>query len=121
MKMDLRKNEKIMIEGSIVKIDSFYAFNRLVNGAEFDLSSPEYNAYRGGILRIWIDNDYNLTTKRNPSQVWLLAEIPLPYRQFETKETDEKDEDGNPVTEQIEIPMVIVEGNCNVFPLPPAK
>ena len=117
--MDLRKNEKVLIEGSIITISSFYAFGKFVSEKEFDLSLPEYDRYRGGILRIWVD--YNLTTNRNSSQLWLLAEIPLPRRVFETIDTGEVDDDGNPITEQQEIPLVINEADCNIYPLPPSK
>lgn len=119
--MDLRKNEKVFVEGSVVRIESFYAFNRLVEGAEYDLSLPEFDPYRDKVMRIWVDNDFNLTTERNPSQKWLLIEIPVPRRQFEAVETDEKDEDDNPIIEQVEIPMVIKESDCNIFPLPSAR
>lgn len=119
--MDLRKNDKIFVENSIIRIESFYAFNHLVNGKEFDLNSPEFDKYRGGILRIWIDNDYNLTTERNPSQVWLLIEIPVPRREYETIETDEADEEGNSIMQQIGIPTEINEADCNIYQLPKAR
>ena len=119
--MDLRKNDKVFFEGAIIRVESFYANNRLVEGAEFDLSLPEFDPYRGKILRVWVDNDYNLTTKRNPSQVWLLIEIPVPRRQYNQVETEELDEQENPVMEQVEIPMKIEEIDCKIFPLPPAR
>ena len=119
--MDLRKNEKVIIEGSVVTIDTFYAFGHRVEGAVFDLSQPECDKYRGKILRVWVDNDHKLTTERLPSQVWLLVEIPVPKRQFKEVETEEFDEDENPIIERVEIPMVINETECNIYELPPAK
>jgi len=118
--MDLRKNEKVFIS-SVVTIDTFYAFGHRVEGAEFDLSQPEYDKYRGKILRIWIDNNYRLTTERLPSQVWLLAEIPVPRRKFEEVETKELDENDNPVMEMVELPMIVNESECKIYELPPAK
>ena len=119
--MDLRKNEKVIIEGSVVTIDTFYAFGHRVEGAVFDLSQPECDKYRGKILRVWVDNDHKLTTERLPSQVWLLVEIPVPKRQFKEVKTKKLDEDGNPIMERVKIPMVVTETECKIYELPPAK
>ncbi|HRS52532.1 MAG TPA: hypothetical protein P5268_08920 [Candidatus Marinimicrobia bacterium] len=119
--MNLRKNEKLSISGSIVTIDTFYAFGHRVEGAEYDLSQPEFDQYREKILRIWIDTNYKLSIENKPVQLWLLAEIPVPMKEYDYIPTDEKDDQDNPIIEQVAKPMIIDEGSCRLFDLPPAQ
>lgn len=119
--MNIRKNEKLSISGSLVTVDTFYAFGHRIEGAKFDLNQPEFDQFCGKVLRIWIDTNFKLSIERKPVQLWLLVEIPVPAKEYDYIPTDEKDDQDNPIIEQVAKPMLIDEGDCRLFDLPPAQ
>lgn len=124
--MELRINDKISIEGSILKVETFFAFRRRVDEMDFDLNSDKFRKMRGKKIYLFINNDYDLTFESKPIHKWLLAEIELPKIEFEehqklnAKKNPVFDKEGNPVMIRTELPMVLDEKNIKLWDLPPS-
>ena len=120
--MDVRKNEKVNVDGPRLVIDTFYGNGHRIEGKTFDFESEELRKYRGKLIRVWVDLDYKLTIEQGrPQYYWLLVEILVPRIKAKYVDTDEKDEEGNPIRERVELPLTLTEDDYEPKDLPPTK
>ncbi|MEW5898171.1 MAG: hypothetical protein AB1652_03235 [Bacillota bacterium] len=81
-------------------------------GGVFDLTP-----FQGGPFRLYLDGDGSLSTDLYKDHYWLLAEVILPERQFDSVPTGQVDEHGQQVTQIVERPLDLSLVEITVFPL----
>lgn len=98
-----------------LKVDNFQFGNIQVQGRSFDLSP-----YQGGPFRLYLEADGSFSTDFEEDHYWLMAEVVLPERKFESVPTGVVDENGQEMTVIQEVPLDLEgpEIKIVVFPLP---
>lgn len=74
--------------------------------------------FQGGPFRLYLEADGSLNTDLYRDHYWLLAEAILPERQYESRSTGQVDENGQPITIMVEVPLNLNDIEIIVFPLP---
>lgn len=82
-------------------------------GGVFDLTT-----FQSGPFRLYLDGDGSLSTDLYRDHYWLLAEVILPEKKFDSQPTGRVDENGQPIMVMVERPLDLNEVPITVFTLP---
>lgn len=91
---------------------------QLPNGAQVAATQFDLSGYQGGPFRLYIENDGSLQVALAGEHYWLLVEAILPERSYRSQETGQVDELGQPIIEQVELPLNLEACEIVVYPWP---
>lgn len=102
-------NDRIEVDGAILRVLPFGT----CAGGEFDLTP-----HQGSTVRLYLDEDGTLSLDQTRAHWWQLAEVALPPPEYEGRDSDETDEDGQAITEQVRLPLDLSALTVYVWALP---